>query len=134
MGRSIFQKLTTARACSLDSSQVSISSTLRIRPLISSADRSGSRQSGFTWNSARTRSASTPSIERLRQNTLHNVPGHVREPEVSALKLVSQLGVVDAQRPQDSGMQIVNVNRIFHDVVAVVVGLAQADAGLDASA
>src|SRR5258706_13729569 len=75
-----------------------------------------------------------PGLTTLGENTFHDVPRHVREAEVSSLKLISQLGVVDTQRAQDGRMQIVNVDRIFHDVVAVVVGLADADAGLDASA
>ena len=72
--------------------------------------------------------------EALDKDTLHDLPRNVGEPEVSALKLVGQLGVVDTQGTQDGRVQIVNVDRVFHDVVAVVVGLAQTDAGLDAAA
>jgi hypothetical protein len=72
--------------------------------------------------------------EALGEDALDHVPGNIREPEVSALELIGQLGVVDAQRAQDRGMQIVDVDRIFHDVVAVIVGLALADAGRDAAA
>ena len=58
----------------------------------------------------------------------------VGQPEVAALKLEGQLRVVDAQAVQDRGVQVVHVDRILRDVVAVVVGLAVGDAGLHAAA
>ena len=52
---------------------------------------------------------------------------------VAALELKSA-GVVDAQAVQDRGVQVVDVDGVLDDVVAVVVGLAVGDAGLDAAA
>ena len=43
-----------------------------------------------------------------------------------ALELVGQPCVVDAQAVQDRGVQIVDVHRVARDVVAVIVGLADA--------
>ena len=43
-------------------------------------------------------------------------------------------GVVDAQQVQDRGVQVVDVDRFFDDVVREVVGLAVGDARLDAAA
>ena len=40
------------------------------------------------------------------------------------LKLVRQPRVVDAEAVQDRGLQVVHVDRLIHDVVAVVVGFA----------
>ncbi len=59
---------------------------------------------------------------------------HVGQPEVAALELERELRVVDAQAVQDRGVQVVDVDRVFRDVVAEVVGLAVGDAGLDAAA
>ena len=53
------------------------------------------------------------------------------QPEMPALELVGQALVVDAQTVQQRRLQIVDMHRVFHDVVAIVVGLTQTDAGLD---
>ena len=42
--------------------------------------------------------------------------------------------MIDAQAVEDGRLQIVHVDRIFGDVVSVVVGLAERDAGLDPAA
>ena len=85
----------------------------------------------------------------LRQQLLHDVPVHVGEAEVAALVLVGELRVVDAQQVQDRGLQVVDVDGaggelvfggldrvavVVGDVVAVVVGAAVGEAGLDAAA
>ena len=51
---------------------------------------------------------------------------HVRQPEVAALELVDQPGVVDPQQVQDRRVQVVDLDRVLDDVVGEVVGLAQA--------
>ena len=58
---------------------------------------------------------------------------NVGEPEVTPLEAVRQLFVVDTQTMKDCRVQIVDMNRILHDVVAEVVGLAVNGAGTDAS-
>src|SRR5258708_18295670 len=59
---------------------------------------------------------------------------NVREPEVAALEAVGELLVINAHAVQDGRVQIVDVDRIFHDIVTVVVGLAETEAGLDSAA
>src|SRR5579884_1918885 len=43
---------------------------------------------------------------------------------MSSLVFVGQFRVIDAEAMQNSGLQIVNVNGILDNVIAVVVGLA----------
>src|SRR6266705_160388 len=56
------------------------------------------------------------------------------EPHVEALHFVSQPFVIDAEAVQNRRIQIVNMNRVFHDVVAKLVSSTVDDAGLDAAA
>ena len=53
---------------------------------------------------------------------------------VEALDFIRQAFVVDAQAVEDGGVHVVDVDRVFDDVVAEFVGLAVDDAGLDAAA
>ena len=55
---------------------------------------------------------------------------HIRQAEVSALELERQAFVVDAQAREHGGVQVVDVDGVFGDVVAVVVGFAVDVAGL----
>src|SRR5437867_2059798 len=59
---------------------------------------------------------------------------NIRQAEIPPLKAVSQFLVVDAQAVKDGRVEIVDVHRVFGDIVAVVIRLAEADAGLDAAA
>ena len=59
---------------------------------------------------------------------------HVGQAVVAALELECELFVVDAELVQDRRVQVVDVDRIADDVVAVVVGLTVRDARLDAAA
>ena len=59
---------------------------------------------------------------------------HVGQAEVAALELVRQLLVVDAHEVQHGGVEVVDVDGVLHDVVAVVVGLAVDESRLDAAA
>src|SRR5262249_30961677 len=68
------------------------------------------------------------------QNLPHHIAVHIRQPEVAALVAEDEAGVVDPQAVEDSGVEIVDVDGITDDVVAVIVGFAVADAGLDAAA
>ena len=71
---------------------------------------------------------------RYASTLLTTAPGHVGQAEVAALRAVGQLRVIDAERAQDRRVEIVDMDRILHDVVAEVVGLAVRDAALDAAA
>ena len=68
------------------------------------------------------------------QNLAQHFTVHIGQAEVAALELVGQPGVVDAQAVQHRGVQVVDVDRVANDVVAVVVGLAVSDARLDPAA
>src|SRR2546426_2711310 len=68
------------------------------------------------------------------QDPRHHVSVYVGEAEVAALEAVGETGVVDPHLVEDGGVQVVDVDRILHDVVAVVIGLAVADPALDPSA
>ena len=64
----------------------------------------------------------------LRQEFLHHRSVDIRQPEIAPLIAVGQLGVIHAQAVQQRRIQVVHVDRILGDVVAVVVGLAVANA------
>ncbi len=53
---------------------------------------------------------------------------------IQSLRLEGQPPVVDAQAVQDRRVHGVDMHRVFDDVVAEIVGLAVADAALDAAA
>src|ERR1035437_1693937 len=67
------------------------------------------------------------------QNLINHIAGDVGEPEIASLELKRQLGVLNAQAVQDGGLQVVDVDRVFQNVVTEVVGLAQNEAALDAT-
>src|SRR5215467_5732178 len=69
-----------------------------------------------------------------RECLFHDEATNVGQAEVSSLKLVSKLGVLDSEAMQDSGLQVVGVDRIFENVVAIIVGLADGEAALDSPA
>src|SRR4051794_8913291 len=58
---------------------------------------------------------------------------HVGQPIIAALRAERQAFVIDPQAVQDRGVEVVDVNRIAHDVVAVIVGFAVNVTGLDAA-
>ena len=62
------------------------------------------------------------------------LPADVGQAEVAALKAVRQLQVVQAEQVQDRGVQVVDVDRVFHRRPADLVGLAVDLAALDAAA
>lgn len=52
----------------------------------------------------------------------HHPPGDIGQPEVASLGTIRQLLVVDAQDVQHRRMQVVNLHRRRHRVIAEVVG------------
>src|SRR5260370_1983950 len=75
-----------------------------------------------------------PKSVASRHNFPHHIAVHIRQPKIAALVAVYQARVIDAQAMEDGGVEVVDVDGIADDVVAVIVGLAVADAGLDAAA
>src|SRR5262249_19125470 len=69
-----------------------------------------------------------------RQQLLDPRAGNVGQAEVAALELVRQLQVVESEQVQDRRVQVVDVDRLFGDVPAQLVGLAEHLAALDAAA
>ena len=49
---------------------------------------------------------------------------NVGQTEISALMMVDEPPVIDAQQVENRGLKIVYVHRIFSDVISVIVGLA----------
>jgi hypothetical protein len=58
---------------------------------------------------------------------------HIREAEVAALELVGQALVIDAKKMKERGLEIVDVDGIFHGVESEVIGCAVGDTGLDST-
>ena len=56
------------------------------------------------------------------ENFFDDLSTHVGEPEIAALETVGQAFVVDPQAVQNSRLEIVDVDGVLDDVVAVVVG------------
>ena len=56
---------------------------------------------------------------------------HSGEPLIEALEFESELAVIDAKAVQDGGVHVADVDGIFDDVVAVIVGFAVFKAALD---
>src|ERR1700678_2019176 len=67
----------------------------------------------------------TPSLTSggLHQRLRQHISRDIREPEVTSLKFICQPGVVDAQAAQNGGLQIVDVDGVFDNVVTKIVGL-----------
>ena len=70
----------------------------------------------------------------LSQDFVDYFAVHVGEAEISPLKAECQSLVINSQASQDRGVQIVYVDRILNDVVAVVIRRAIADTGLESAA
>src|SRR3954468_1384675 len=70
----------------------------------------------------------------LCQQPLYQVPVYVGQAVVAALEAVDQLLVVDAHAVQERGVEVVDVDGVLDDVVAIVVGLTENGARLDAAA
>ena len=71
-----------------------------------------------------------PPPTSLSQNLRHDVAVDVGQPEVASLEAIRQFLVIDAERVQDGGLQVVDGHRIRHDVVAELVGLAEHEPAL----
>src|SRR3712207_6828604 len=70
----------------------------------------------------------------LRERLLHQTSVDIRQTEVPALEKKREFGMVDTETVQDRRLQVMNVDRIGHDVVAEIVRFADHRAGLYAPA
>src|SRR5215831_7154455 len=59
---------------------------------------------------------------------------HIRKPEMAPLILVSQASMIDTQAAQNGCVQVVNMDRIFGDIVRVVVCLTNCNTSLNTAA
>ena len=59
---------------------------------------------------------------------------HIGEAEVAAIVTVGELFMVEAQLMENCGVQIVHVHFALHGVVAILVGVAVGETGLEAAA
>lgn len=72
-------------------------------------------------------------VEKLGYQIAHYPARDVREAKPTTLKLVKQSLVVDAHEVEHGGMEVVDVDGVFGDVVAVVIGFSVSGARLDTS-
>src|SRR6266545_5646780 len=70
----------------------------------------------------------------LCEDALDRFAVNIGEAEVATLETIDEFLVIDTQTAQDRGIEVVDVHGIFHDVVTELIGVAVADAGLDAAA
>src|SRR6266566_2484583 len=77
---------------------------------------------------------SRPGLPPLRQQLFRDLTCDVGQTEVPALEFVGEALMIDAQAVENRGLQVVNVDWIGDDVVAVIVRLAEHRAGLYAAA
>ena len=70
----------------------------------------------------------------LSEDILYHVAVDVGEAEVAALEAEGEFLVIEAEEVEDGGLEIVDVDFIFHNGEAEFVGLAVAEAAFDAAA
>lgn len=61
-------------------------------------------------------------------------PGHIGQPEIAAGVAERELGVIEAEQVENSGVEIVDVDGVFDGLVAVVVADAIGHAASDTAA
>ena len=69
----------------------------------------------------------------LNHDVLHHFPTDISEPETAALKFEGELFVVDTHQMHYSSLKIVNMDRVFNDVIAEIVSLAISPSPLNTS-
>src|SRR5688572_6870520 len=73
-------------------------------------------------------------MSALGQQGMNDLAEDVGEAEVAPLESVSEFGVLQAEAVQDGSLKVVDVDLVFGDVIAEVVGGAVAETGFDAAA
>ena len=77
----------------------------------------------------------TAAVSRLlRQDFFHEPSGNIRQTKITALVLEREAFVVDTQEAKERGLEVVDADRIFHNVVAEIVRLPMCVARLYAGA
>src|ERR1041384_8425099 len=67
------------------------------------------------------------------EDGLHNLPKVVGEAEVAAVLAVGQFLVIEAQRVENTGVQVMDMHWVFNSLPAEFVGAAIDRAALDAA-
>ncbi len=75
-----------------------------------------------------------PMTTTLRQDFLDHVAVHIGQPKLAALVFEREPLVIDSQLMQNRGMQIMDVNRVFDNVVAVGIGRSMNGSAFDPAA
>ena len=72
-------------------------------------------------------------MDRLGEDRCNEIAVDICQSEVPTLEAIGEFCVVDTEQVKDSGIEVVHVNGIFGDVVAIVIGFtvdsAFADSG-----
>ena len=68
------------------------------------------------------------SISSSCQNLAHHFPRHIGQAEIAAAEAERKTFMIDAEAMQDRRVQVVDVDWVVREVVAVVVGAAVQDA------
>jgi len=58
----------------------------------------------------------------------------VGEAEITSLELVGELFVVDPELVENGGVEVVDVNRVFRDIIRKIIGSPMRHTGFDATA
>ena len=74
---------------------------------------------GWPWNQLEVAAGRRPPVSR--QNVQHDIPVNIGQAEVAVLEFVGELGVVDAEAPEQRGVNIVDVHRVPGDAVTEIV-------------
>ena len=67
------------------------------------------------------------------QNLVDHLPSYVSETEVAPIEEIGEAFVVDTEEVQDGGMEVVDVDSVFHSFVAEFVTCSVVGTSLDAS-
>src|ERR1700747_2159762 len=68
------------------------------------------------------------------EHLFHHVTANISQAEIASLEFVRQAQMINAEAMQDGGLQVVDMDGIFENVIGVVVSLADAQAFLDPAA
>src|SRR5687767_6508413 len=68
------------------------------------------------------------------EEIFHHMAVHIREAEVTAGVEVGEPFVVQPEAMEDGGLDVMDMDRVFHDVVTEFIGCAIGLAALDATA
>ena len=76
----------------------------------------------------------TQNLQTLNQQILNN-PSCFNSGEfkVQPLKFIGQALVIDTQLIENSGVEIIDVNAVFYDVIGKIIGFAVLEPGFDAA-